>query len=140
MIVKNLMSTSIVCARKETPVHLLARQMKQENIGLIPICSDRNQVLGVVTDRDIVLRCVSENDIYKTAEEIMTNNVAFVSPTMDTHHAALLLAKHQVRRLPVLENGKLIGMLALADIARKKLYIDEAGDALSSISKIGSLS
>ncbi|MEG1584407.1 MAG: CBS domain-containing protein [Anaerovorax sp.] len=134
------MSTSIVCARKETPVHLLARQMKQENIGLIPICSDRNQVLGVVTDRDIVLRCVSENDIYKTAEEIMTNNVAFVSPTMDTHHAALLLAKHQVRRLPVLENGKLIGMLALADIARKKLYIDEAGDALSSISKIGSLS
>lgn len=140
MIVKDLMSSSVVCARKETPIYLLAKQMKQENIGLIPICTDRNQILGVITDRDIVIRCVSENNIYKTASDIMTNDVTFATPNMDTHNAALLLAKHQVRRLPVVENGRLIGMLTLADIARKKLYIDEAGDALSSISKINSLS
>lgn len=140
MNVKDLMSTSIICARKETPVYLLAKQMKQENVGLIPICTDRNQILGVVTDRDIVLRCVSENDLTKTANDIMSREVTYVSQNMDTHDAALLLAKHQVRRLPVVENGKLTGMLSLADIARRKLYIDEAGDALSSISKINSLS
>ena len=52
---------------------------------------------------------------------------------MNTHHAALLLAKYQVRRLPVTKNGRLVGMLSMADIARRPVFIDEAGDALSSI-------
>lgn len=140
MKVKDLMSTSVVCARPETSIAQIASQMKQENIGVIPICTDRNEVLGIVTDRDIVLRALASNIPNGTAENIMSKNIISATPNMSTHDAALLLSKNQVRRLPVIENGKLVGMLALADIARKTVYIDEAGDALNSISKINSLS
>ncbi len=140
MKVKDMMSTSVVCARPETPIDILAKQMKTENVGLLPICTDSGNILGVVSDRDIVLRSVSNKMMNQTAKDIMTQNVICATPNMDSHDAALLLSKYQVRRLPVAENGKLVGMLALADIARKKLYIDEAGDALSAISKITTLS
>ncbi len=140
MKVKDMMSTSVVCARPETPIDILARQMKTENVGLLPICTDSGNILGVVSDRDIVLRSVSNKMMNQTAKDIMTQNVICATPNMDSHDAALLLSKYQVRRLPVAENGKLVGMLALADIARKKLYVDEAGDALSAISKIATLS
>jgi signal-transduction protein with cAMP-binding, CBS, and nucleotidyltransferase domain len=70
----------------------------------------------------------------------MTKNLVATDPNMDTHQAALLMAKYQVRRLPVLENNQIVGMLAMADIARKQIYVDEAGDALSAISKQSTLS
>ncbi|MEG0829970.1 MAG: CBS domain-containing protein [Anaerovoracaceae bacterium] len=137
MIVKELMSTSINCCREDSSLEHIAAEMKSENIGIIPICNDRGEVLGIVTDRDLVLRSLcregkgwGEN---LSAKDVMSTNLVFASPNMNTHHAALLLAKYQVRRLPVTENNKLVGMLSMADIARKTAYIDEAGDALSSI-------
>ncbi|WP_027398230.1 CBS domain-containing protein [Anaerovorax odorimutans] len=139
MKVKDLMSTSIVCVRPETSLKQIASLMKQENIGAIPICTDRNEILGIITDRDIVLRGMSSSLENQTAESIMSRNIVYATPNMNSHDAALLLSKNQVRRLPVLENGKLVGILALADIARKPMYIDEAGDALNSISKINNL-
>ena len=114
--------------------------MYQENVGSIPICNDRGEILGIVTDRDIVLRGMQSPLTNQTAESIMTKNIISTSPNMSTYDAALLMSKNQIRRLPVVESGKLIGMFTLADIARKKMYVDEAGDALSAISKINSLS
>lgn len=140
MRVKDLMTTSVTCVRPETSVAQVAKQMKQENIGSIPVCNDRGEALGIITDRDIVVRSVSNDSGPKTAKDIMTKNLVSVDPNMDTHEAALLMAKYQVRRLPVLENQKIIGMLAMADIARKQIYVDEAGDALSAISKQSTLS
>lgn len=135
MRVKNLMSTSVTCVRPETSIEQVAKQMKQENIGSIPVCNDRGEALGIITDRDIVIRAVSNGGGPKTAQDIMTKHLVFAEPNMDTHEASLLMAKYQVRRLPVVENNKLVGMLAMADIARKPIYVDEAGDALSAISK-----
>ena len=135
MRVKDLMTTSITCVRPETSILQVAKQMKQENIGAIPVCNDRGEALGIITDRDIVIRSVSDENGSKTAKDIMTTNLIFANPNMDTHEAAFLLAKYQVRRLPVVENNKIVGMLAMADIARKSVYVDEAGDALSAISK-----
>ena len=109
--------------------------MKQENIGSIPVCNDRGEAMGIITDRDIIIRSVSSGSGPKTAQDIMTKTLVSADPSMDTHEASLLMAKYQVRRLPVLENNKIIGMLAMADIARKPIYVDEAGDALSAISK-----
>lgn len=150
MLVKDLMTTGISCVREDASLAQIARQMKQEDVGLIPVCNDKGEVLGVVTDRDLVLRALareigdhagnqktpSENGAdSKTvkARDVMSTNLVCASPDMNTHHAALLLAKYQVRRLPVTQNGKLVGMLSMADIARKTVFIDEAGDALSSI-------
>lgn len=140
MRVKDLMTTSVTCVRPETSLQQVAKQMKQENIGAIPVCNDRGEALGIITDRDIVLRSVSEENGPKIAKDIMTTNLIFADPNMDTHQASLLLAKYQVRRLPVVENNKIVGMLAMADIARKSIYVDEAGDALSAISKPSTIS
>lgn len=140
MRVKDLMSTTVTCVRPETSIEQVAKQMKQENIGSIPVCNDRGEALGIITDRDIVIRSVSNiSNEKKTAKDIMTKNLICAEPNMDTHEAALLMAKYQVRRLPVLENNKIVGMLAMADIARKPIYVDEAGDALSAISKQSTL-
>lgn len=140
MHVKDLMTTSVTCVRPETSIEQVAKQMKQENIGSIPVCNDRGEAMGIITDRDIVIRSVSSDKGPKTAQDIMTKNIVSADPNMDAHQAALLMAKYQVRRLPVMENNKIVGMLAMADIARKQIYVDEAGDALSAISKQSTLS
>jgi len=140
MLVKELMTTGICCARPEASLTQIAKQMKQENVGAIPVCNERGEVLGIVTDRDIVVRSVAGNNDSATAKDIMSTNMVFATPDMNTHDAALLFSKYQVRRLPVVSNNKLVGMFSLADIARRSLSVDEAGDALSAISKTNSLS
>ena len=139
MRVKDLMTTSVSCVRPETSLVQVARQMKQENVGAIPVCNDKGEVLGIVTDRDIVIRSVATDRESLAARDIMTTSLAFAGPEMNTHDAVLLLSKYQVRRLPVVSNNKLVGILSIGDIARKTTYIDEAGDALSAISKPANL-
>ncbi|WP_206459485.1 CBS domain-containing protein [Anaerovorax sp. IOR16] len=135
MKVKELMTTSVTWVRPDTSLSEIAKYMKQENIGSLPVCTDRGEPVGIITDRDMVLRAMTEPGQEKTAQDIMTKNLVYANPEMNTHEASMLLAKHQVRRLPVVENSKLVGMLAMADIARKPIYVDEAGDALNAISK-----
>ena len=139
MKIKDLMTTAVTWIRPNTSVTQIANLMRQENIGALPVCTDRGELLGIVTDRDIVIRSLPEGSNKKTAEDIMTKHPVFVHPDMNTHQAALLFAKYQVRRLPVIEGKKLIGMVSLGDLAKKTLYIDEAGDALSAISKPSTL-
>lgn len=149
MLVKDLMTTGISCVKADASLVQVARQMRRENIGAVPVCNDMGEVLGIITDRDLVLRAaarfsgtgqdadgVSGQSAAETlrAGDVMTTQIVTAAPEMNTHQAALLLAKHQIRRLPVTKNGKLVGMLSIADIARKRIYADEAGDALSAIS------
>lgn len=135
MLVKDLMTTGISCVKKEASLKQIAKQMKQEDVGLIPVCNDKGQVLGVITDRDLVLRALALSDSSQLAAgDLMSTNIIYAQPEMNTHHAALLMAKYQVRRLPVAQNDRLVGMLSMADIARKPVFVDEAGDALSAIS------
>lgn len=135
MKIYDLMSHSVSCVRPETSIVQVAKQMRQEDVGAIPVCDDQDRVLGIVTDRDIVIRSVSNGSENLSAMDIMSRNPITVSPGMNTHEAALLMAGNQVRRLPVVENERLVGFLSLSDIARWNLYVDEAGDALSAISK-----
>lgn len=139
MKVKDLMSTDISCAKGNTSVYQLASQMSKENIGSIPICSDQGYIKGIVTDRDLVLRILSKQKnrasaALLTASDIMTSEPVTVSPNMNTHDAALLFSANQIRRLPVTENNKLVGMLSLGDLASKPVCVDEAGDVLSAVS------
>lgn len=135
MKVKDLMSTTVSSVKPDTPIENIAKKMKEEDVGSLPVCDDNGHPLGIVTDRDIVLRSVSSGNNGATAKDIMSRNVVCASPDMSAHEAAHLFAKNQVRRLPVVENNRVVGMLAMADIARKNIYIDEAGDALNAISK-----
>ena len=135
MKVRDVMSTNLAWVHPDTSAAELAKEMRRLDIGALPVCNDRREVLGIVTDRDLVLRALASDGHKKTAEQLMTRQPLLTIPNMRIHDALLIMAKYQIRRLPVVENCHLVGMLAMADIARKRFYADEAGDALSAISR-----
>ena len=136
MKVKDLMSTNISVVDISTPVSEVAKTMKTENIGSVPVCKN-GKVVGIVTDRDIVIREIAEgkNIVASKAEDVMTKDVSTVSSSSDIHEAAQLMSDRQIRRLPVVDNGNLVGMLAIGDIAVRNKLVDNAGEALGQISE-----
>lgn len=141
MNVKDLMSKNIICGNIDSTISQIAMEMKKNDIGILPICTDSGLVQGVITDRDLILRFFANtgSDLSALSEkkvgDIMSTNVVSVTPDMNTHDAGLIMSKHQLRRLPVLQNDKLVGMLSLYDYAKNPVYIDEAGDILFAITK-----
>lgn len=136
MEVKDLMSRNVATVSTDTPIVEVAKLMKKMNIGSVPVC-EGNRVIGILTDRDIVLREVAMGkEVDKVvAKDVMTVGLSTATPEMDIHEAARIMAEKQVRRLPVIDNERLVGMLALGDIAVSPKLDDNAGDALSDISK-----
>lgn len=136
MKVRDVMSSSVDWASSSTNIVEVAKLMKKDNVGSIPIC-EGNKCLGIVTDRDIVLNVIATggNPATTVARDVMTTNIISLTPDQDAHQAADLMAKNQIRRLPVLDQGNLIGIVALGDLAIEKVHINEAGDALSNISQ-----
>ena len=121
MKVKDLMSTNISCITEESSVSHIAQQMQREDVGSLPVCSQQGQLLGMVTDRDLVLRALARSidDLSSlTAKDIMSLHPVSITPDMDSHDAALVFSSHRIRRLPVTENEKLVGMLSLGDLAQ----------------------
>ena len=100
------------------------------------MCGYDGRLRGLVTDRDIVTRCLAagRNPGSTTVAEVMTGRIVAGRPDMETSAAAELMGKEQVRRLPVLENGRLCGMVSLGDLAGQAETSPEAGDALTEIS------
>ncbi|MFA5527774.1 MAG: CBS domain-containing protein [Peptostreptococcales bacterium] len=135
MKVREIMSKSVIYAKSNTSLENIANMMKERNVGSIPICDENQNIVGIVTDRDIVLRGVSNGNQNLTAKDVMTKDIVSVRPDMDTREAADLMAKNQIRRLPVVEGNKLEGMLAVGDIAVRSIYHDETADAMNAISK-----
>lgn len=136
MKVKDCMTTNVAYVSPNTPVVEIAKIMKNKNVGSVPVL-DGDRVVGIVTDRDIVLRDIAfgKNPNEVLAKDVMTVGVTTANPNMDIHDAARIMAEKQVRRLPVVENGRLVGMLAIGDIAVETKLTDDAGEALSDISK-----
>ena len=137
MEVRDLMNASVVSVEPTSSAALAARLISRHNVGALPVCSEDKRLRGMITDRDIVLRCVAaEDDPAQTmVRDIMTRSCAAVSPHADCRQAAQLMSRQQVRRLPVEEEGRLVGMLSLADLARSHRYDMEAAQALSEISE-----
>ena len=98
-----------------------ARLKREEHIGSLPITDDE-QLVGMITDRDITTRVVAEAaDPKKTSvEDVYSRDLISVEPDKDLEEALVLMARHQVRRLPVVENGRLVGIVAQADIALRE--------------------
>ncbi len=137
MKVQELMSGPVIRISGAESVAVAARTLTHYNIGALPVCGSDGRLCGLVTDRDIVTRCMAAGkDPQTTAvREIMSGQVLSVSPDMDAGVAAHLMGRQQVRRLPVVEDGKLCGMLSLGDLARREESIYDAADALGDIAE-----
>jgi CBS domain-containing protein len=113
-----------------------ARLMRDEDVGVIPIV-EGEKLIGTVTDRDIAIRVVAEGKSpdSTTVGEIASRELVTIDPQQDLDEALRLMARHQVRRLPVVEeDGKLVGIVAQADIARSASD-EQTGDLVEDISK-----
>ena len=137
MKVKELMSGLVIRIHDKENVSVAARTLTHYNIGVLPVCSSDGKLCGVLTDRDIVTRCMAQGrDPEKTTiRQIMSPQVISVTPDMDSSAAAHLMGSRQVRRLPVVEDGKVCGMLSLADLAKREESIYDAADALTDITE-----
>lgn len=134
MLVKDLMTSSVSVLSPEDSIHDAVKIMRGENIGVIPICDIQRHVLGIITDRDIIMRTVlDESHIIR---DIMSTDVTCSNAGDDVHDAALLMARSGVRRLPVLENEKLVGILSLKDLAKKRIFIAEIGHIVYELSNL----
>lgn len=133
---REIMTSDVVTVKESQTVQEAAALMSQYNIGAIPVVNDSGQMVGILTDRDITLRTTAQGEQpQKRVSEVMTaQQIVQGSPDMDVHEAANLMAQHQIRRLPVVENGQVVGMVALGDLATENIYANEAGEALQSIS------
>ncbi len=136
MTLRDVMTNPVIRIHPEESVAVAARTLTRYNIGALPVCGSDGRLKGLVTDRDIVTRCLAagRSPADTTVAEVMTANVLAGRPDMDTAAAAALMGGGQVRRLPVLENGRLCGMVSLGDLAVKGENGTEAEEALKGIS------
>ncbi|GEB31543.1 MULTISPECIES: CBS domain-containing protein [Brevibacillus] len=133
---REIMTKDVATVTLKDNVYEVACKMRDWNVGVIPVVDEKNDVIGVITDRDIVIRGLAEKHEGSTATEVvMTKDIVLGQPGMTVDEAAKIMAEHQIRRLPVVENGKLVGIVAIADMAIRQVHHDEASDALQEISE-----
>ena len=136
MKVRQIMTENVVTVGQREPISHAARLMKRSNLGALPVCDDDGRLRGIVTDRDIVTRCVAGDDDPGETQvrEIMSRGVVTCRADDDADELVQAMSARQVRRIPVTDGGKLVGMVSLADLARSDLFSMEAAEALSEIS------
>lgn len=135
MKVRDIMTARAIRVGPEEPAAVAARMLARYNVGALPVCREDGVICGMITDRDIVLRCVAGGrDPEKVpVRHVMTRKIVTVHSDMDVKDAAERMAREQVRRLPVEENGRLTGMLTLGDIVNAPQYAMEAAQVLGQI-------
>ena len=135
MKVRDIMTAQVVRIHPEESVSVAARLLEHNNIGILPVCGSDGRLRGVVTDRDLVTRCLAAGRMpgNTPVREVMTTQMVTARPDMDTGAAAHLMGRKQVRRLPVLENGRLCGMLSLGDLAKWEESAPDVTDAVAEI-------
>jgi len=134
--VKDIMTTNVKTVSEKSTLGEVATKMKSLNVGSIPVCDDYQSLLGIVTDRDIVVKGMTQGSQSQSpVRDVMTRNPVTVTPDTDVNQATILMSQHQIRRLPVVEGNKLVGIVAIGDIAVRDNFVEEAGDALSNISE-----
>ena len=136
MKIRDVMTDHVIKVAPEETVEVAARTLAQHNFGILPVCDHRDKLCGLVTDRDLITRCVAANrsPADTKVSDVMTMQLTTAAPDMETHVAAGIMGRVQVRRLPVVENGRICGMVSLGDLARCEQSMQAAADALSDIS------
>lgn len=136
MKVRDVMTSEVITANADSTLQEIAIMMRAEDTGAIPVVEE-DELLGLITDRDIVIRCVAEgrDPAEVVAEDILTEALEVVDTDTDVAEALELMGRHQIRRLPVVENGELVGMVSIGDLAVKQGDEQETGEALKDVSK-----
>ena len=129
------MSRDVEVIKSSETVEEAAKRLARENIGAMPIC-DGERLTGMLTDRDIVVKVIAQgkSPSQTRASELQTGKPVYVQADASIDEAMQLMAQNKVRRLPVVEDGKLVGMLAQADVV-KALPKERAGELIETISK-----
>ena len=135
MKIKDCMSRNVVSVGAQEPVSVAARLMSRYNLGALPVQNADGRLCGMVTDRDVVLRCVAarRDAEHMRVGEMMSTGILAVEASEDISRAAQMMSRAQLRRLPVTQNGKLTGMLSMADLARRGEYSMETAQCMESI-------
>jgi CBS domain-containing protein len=134
--IHEIMSANPMTIDSDKPVSYAAKMMKDEDVGLAPVV-EGNKLVGTLTDRDIVLRVVAEGKDPESTpvSDVISSNLVTIDPRQDLDEALALMARHQVRRLPVVqEDGALVGVIAQADVARFAKE-KQTGEMVEEISK-----
>lgn len=135
MQVREIMTKKVSTVSSKDSIQKAAKIMQDIDCGSTPVV-EGPKVTGMVTDRDITLKAVAHGKGPDTPiQDVMVKKVVTCSPDTDAREAANLMAKHQVRRLPVVDQEKLVGILAIGDLARVHIFVSESGHALSEISE-----
>lgn len=131
-----IMSKDVTVIQEDETIRQAAERLAQDDIGILPICDTNKQIKGVLTDRDIVVHVIARGKDPNTtrARDMEQGEVVTLRPDDSVEHAADLMAQHQVRRLPVVENGRVVGMVSQGDVA-KSVAPERTGRVVSEISK-----
>jgi CBS domain-containing protein len=134
MNVAEVMTANVDCCNPESTFKEVAMKMKELDVGVIPIC-DNEKLVGIVTDRDIVIKGLAKDISAESKISVLvTDDVVKGSKEMSVEEAAKVMSQHQIRRLPIVEEDKLIGIVSLGDLAVNNQSSDDAGQALKDIS------
>lgn len=133
--IRDCMTTNIATVSPNQTVKEAAAIMNQQNVGSIPVV-DNGRLKGIITDRDITTRTIAEGRNSNTPiSQVMSTNLVSGHTLMSTEEAAKVMAQHQIRRLPIIENNQLVGIVALGDLAINQMSNEAAGEALTNISE-----
>lgn len=121
MTLAQIMTKEPVSVGLQTTVGAAARQMQRSNVGSLPVCAENGKLLGFVTDRDLTLRCLgAEISAQTPVSRVMTRRVVSVDPGWEPKAAEKLMRQENIHRLPVTQDGKLVGIVSMADIVAAK--------------------
>ncbi|MEQ7124503.1 CBS domain-containing protein [Actinopolymorpha sp. B11F2] len=131
---RDIMHVGVECVGEHETLDNAARRMRDLDVGALPICGDDDRLKGILTDRDIVLKCVATggNPADMTAGELAQGTPHTIDAESDVDQVLHLMEEHRVRRVPVLENRRLVGIIAEADLGRN-LPEDRVGHFVETI-------
>jgi CBS domain-containing protein len=123
MQLKDIMTKKVITVLEDETVTNAAREMREANIGCL-VVANAGAVKGIFTDRDLTVKCLAEGHDPRLCRvsQHMTSSVIIAVPDMDILEATHLMSDKRIRRLPVLENGRLVGLVSSADIAQAMLH------------------
>lgn len=133
---KEIMTKQVVSVGTDSTVTEAAKKMQSADIGSLPV-EENHQLVGMITDRDIVLRSIAtNNDPNQTrCEQIMSTDIVAVSPDSSIEEIAGLMSNQQIKRIPVVEQQRVIGMISLKDVSQASNLQREAGSVLNNITE-----